>query len=113
MTGTKPPQENKPPTDEEISQICRTPALRFSKEMVKFANGKFGPYAPFWAPLVAAFTTHNVLLISLLEAHEAGSEEGVNAINTFFDGCKFEVTHHWRSEHIKNLPSKRKLSIIP
>lgn len=102
-----------PITDEQVSAICRPPALRFSKEIIEFANKKFGEAAPFWAPLVSAFTSQNILIMSLLESFEPGSEEGLKAINTFFDRCKFEVTAHWRSEHLKNqFAPKKKPSLI-
>ena len=106
-----PPAEPRPPTPAEIDAVCRPPALRFSKEIVEFANKKFGGYSPFWAPLVAAFTTQNVLIMSLLEGHEPSSDEGLNAINTYFDQCKFQATAHWRSEALKNF-GKIKISAL-
>ena len=114
MSNQKPPpEESRPPTQQEIDAICRPPALRFSKDIVEFANKKFEGYSPFWAPLVAAFTTQNVLLMSLLENHEPGSIEGTNAINAFFDQCKFQATAHWRSAALQKFkPAKKKSSLI-
>jgi hypothetical protein len=111
MSEPRPP-EMPQITEEQINQTCRPPALRFSKEIIEFANKKFDGYAPFWAPLVAAFTTKSVLIVSLMENFEPGSEEGLRAINTFFDRCKFEVATHWQSDGLKKL-SKKRLSIIP
>lgn len=112
-TEQKPPDKQIAITEEEINQVCRPPGLRFSKDIVEFANKKFDAAAPFWAPIVAAYTTQNVLICSLIESYEPGSEEGLKAINTFFDRCKFEVANHWRSEKLKNnFGGRKKPSLV-
>jgi hypothetical protein len=99
----------------QIDEVCRPPALRFSKEMVQFANKKFEGFAPFWCPIIAGMTLQNVLIISLLESYDAGSEEGLAAINSFFDHCKFAVADHWRSAPLAKQfpPKKKKLVVAP
>ena len=100
------------PTQQEIEAECRPPALRFSKAMVEHANRKYEGFAPFWCPLIAAFTLQNVIIISMLESMDPGSDAGTNAINTFFDKCKFEVTAHWRSDALKNFGGKKKSNLV-
>lgn len=108
-----PAQEKEQITQEQIDAICRHPALRFSKDMIEFANKKFEGYAPFWCPLVAAFTLQNVLILCLTESHKPGSEEGLNAINSFFDQCKFQAAAHWRNPALaKQLGGKAKSSLV-
>lgn len=119
MTTERPDQQPKLPDDKEIQALCRPPALRFSKEMINFANHKFEAFAPFWAPLVGGFTLQNVILLSLLESFEPGSEEGAKAIATFYNKCRFEAENHWRSEaFIKQFgkatkPQKSSLIVVP
>lgn len=119
MTTETPDQQPKLPDDREIQAMCRPPALRFSKDMILFANKKFEHTAPFWAPLVAAFTMQNVILLSLLESFEPGSDEGAQAISTFYNKCRFEAENHWRSKAFtdqfgkKSAPKKSSLILAP
>lgn len=117
MRDQLPPPHPEQPTEQEINDQCRPPALRFSKLIVEMANRKFGGLSPFWAPLIGAFTVQNVLIISLLESFEPGSEEGLKAINTFFDQCKFATANHWRApgfvKQFSKAAKKSSLLIVP
>lgn len=109
----KTPVPSQDLTQQQVNDVCRPPALRFSKEMVEFANRKFEGYAPFWCPIIAGMTQQNVLIVSLLENFDVGSEEGLNAINTFYDKCKFETANQWKSEQLKQKFANKKLKVIP
>ena len=109
-------QQEAPPqiTDQDIESVCRPPALRFAKEMIEFANKKFEGYAPFWCPLVAAFTMRNIVISSMLEGFEPGSDEGLKSINTFMDKLKFDLARHWQSEALKKqFGGRKKLTLAP
>lgn len=106
--GTDP---SKPDYDPSIE--CRPPAIRFSKEIIEFANKKYDAYAAFYAPIVAALTLQNILIMCLMDSHEPGDEGGLKAINTLFDKCKFDASMHWRSQGLKNaFAAKKKIELI-
>lgn len=111
-TDHKPPIPSNQLTDAQVNQVCRPPALRFSKEMVGFANKKFKGYSPFWCPIIAGMTMQNVIIMSLLESFEAGTDEGAIAINKFFDKCKFDATNQWRSDTFKNQFGGKKKNLV-
>lgn len=88
-------------TDEQVYKACNGPALRFSKMIVEYVN-KFGPLAPFFGPLVAAFTTQKVVILCMLESFEPGSEEGAKAIAVFWDKCKEDTIAKWKAKSLKD-----------
>lgn len=114
MDTNQPQQPQMPmPTMQEIEAVCRPPALRFSKEIIEFANGKFKALANFWAPLVCKYTTQNILLLCFLESFEAGSEDGLTAIQTYFDSMKTDACRQWQSEaFLKQFKKPKKASLI-
>lgn len=99
-------------TQQQINEVCRPPALRFSKEMIEMANRKFEGYAPFWCPIIAGMTLQNILIVSLMENFQVGSEDGLKAINMFFDKVKFEVANQWKSKQLEEKFANKKLKVI-